>query len=123
MLNGELRMPDYNTDMRNSVAAHIASQVGGGNLVVLDAANNVLATHNAIPAFPAPASGSTSLTTIPDSTITAGGTATKVRVTKGTVVNEYRANAGEVTFGDPNYVVNGISKVTNITIAFPSGGL
>lgn len=116
-------MPGYNTAMRNIILENIAANVGGGTnvLQVLDAANAVLAVHNNIPAFPAVANGTTQLTTVADSTITASGTATKVRITKGTAVNEY--GAGEVTFGDNNYVLNGVSKVTSITLNYPSGGL
>lgn len=118
-------MPGYNTAMRNIILDTIAANVGGGTntLQVLDAANLVLATHSNIPSFPASSNGSTSLTTVPDSTITANGTATKVRVTKGTAVNEYTVANGEVTFGDNVYVLNGVSKVTNITLNYPSGGL
>lgn len=118
-------MPGYNTAMRNIILDTIATNVGGGTntLTVLDAANAVLATHSNIPSFPAASNGSTQLTTVADSTISAGGTATKVRVTKGTAVNEYTTAAGEVTFGDNNYVLGGISKVTSITLNYPTGGL
>lgn len=116
-------MPGYNSAMRNGITDYIASQVAGGVLTVLDAANVVLATHSTVPSFPAASNGSTSLTTIPDDTIDASGIATKVRVTKGGVINEYTVAAGEVTFGDNNYVVGGTSKVTNLTIAYPTGGL
>lgn len=116
-------MPGYNLAMRNAVNDAIAAQVGGGTntLEVLTAANAVLATHSNIPSFPASVNGSTTLTTVADDVIDASGTATKVRVTKGGSVNEY--GPGEVTFGDPAYVIGGVSKVTSITIAFPSGGL
>jgi hypothetical protein len=118
-------MPGYNLAMRNIILENIAANVGGGTntLQVLDAANLVLATHSNIPAFPAVNNGSTQLTTVTDSTIGANGTATKVRVTKGTAVNEYTVAAGEVTFGDANYVVNGVSKVTSITLNYPTGGI
>lgn len=118
-------MPGYNTAMRNIILENIAANVGGGTntLQVLDAANVVLAVHNNIPAFPAVANGTTQLTTVADSTISANGTATKVRVTKGSAVNEYTVAAGEVTFGDNNYVSGGVSKVTSITLNYPTGGL
>lgn len=116
-------MPGYNSAMRNSITDHIASQVAGGVLTVLDAANIVLATHSTVPAFPAASNGTTSVTTIPNDVIDVAGTATKIRVTKGGIVNEYTVAAGEVTFGDNNYVVGGTSKVTNLTIAYPTGGL
>lgn len=118
-------MPGYNLAMRNIILENIAANVGGGTntLQVLDAANVVLATHSNIPAFPTVVNGTTQLTTVADSTITANGTATKVKVTKGTAVNEYTVAAGEVTFGDNNYVNNGVSKVTSITLNYPTGGL
>jgi hypothetical protein len=116
-------MPGYNPAMRNSITDHIAAQVAGGVLTVMDAANVVLATHSTVPSFPPAANGTTSVTTIPNDVIDVSGIATKVRVTKGGIINEYTVAAGEVTFGDNNYVVGGESRVTNLTIAYPTGGL
>lgn len=118
-------MPDYNNTMRNSILSNIASNIGGGTntLEVLNAADQVLATHNNIPAFPTVVNGNTSLTTIPDATISFGGIATKVRVTKAGHVNVFTVAAGEVTFEDNNYVVGNTSKVTSLTLNYPTGNL
>lgn len=118
-------MPDYNGTMRNTILTAIANNVGGGTntLEVLTSADVVLATHNNIPAFPAVANGSTTLTTISDSSITASGVATKVRVTKAGHVNVYTVAAGEVTFADNNYVSGGVSRVTSLTLNYPTGNL
>lgn len=118
-------MPDYNVTMRNTILTAIANNVGGGTntLEVLTSADAVLATHSNIPAFPAVANGTTSLTTITDSTISAPGIATKVRVTKAGHINVYTVAGGEVTFADNNYVAGGTSRVTNITLNYPTGNL
>lgn len=118
-------MPSYNTAMRNAILDAIATNVGGGTntVEVLTAANAVLATHNNISAFPAASNGSTVLSSIPNSTITGSGTATKIRVTKGSMVNEFTVAGGEVTFADNNYVSGGTSQITSITLNYPTGGL
>lgn len=118
-------MPDYNNTMRNSILTNIANNIGGGTntLEVLNAADQVLATHNNIPAFPAAVNGTTSLTTISDAVMTGNGIATKVRVTKAGNVNVFTVAAGEVTFDDNNYVVGNTSRVVSLTLNYPSGNL
>lgn len=117
-------MAGYNLAMRNAILDAIAANIGGGTntVEVLTAANAVLATHTNIPSFPAAVNGSTQITAISDDTIDANGTAAKIRVTKGGMVNEFVA-PGEVTFADNNYIAGGTSKITSITLNYPTGGL
>ena len=116
-------MANYDVDVRNAITDFIASTVAGGVLTVLDAANNVLATHSTVPAFGAAVAGQANAGAIADSTISASGTATKVRVTKGAYLHEFTAASGEVTFSNTNYVQNGTSQITQLRINYPDGTL
>jgi hypothetical protein len=115
-------MANYDVDVRNAICDFIASTVTGGTLTVLDASNNVLATHGAVPAFGASAAGVANCGVIANATITAGGTAAKVRVTKGTYLHEF-LSPGEVTFSNTTYVLNGESQITLLRINYPDGTL
>ena len=122
-------MATFGANAQNSAAQAYATALGTGSLVIYSgtapanaktalSGNTVLATHT-MTGFTT-TGGTSTANAIADATIAAAGTPTFVRILVSGVA-QYQANVGsEVTLSDPNYVQNGISKVTSLAITVPS---
>lgn len=122
-------MATFGANAANSAAQAYATALGTGSLVIYSgvapanaktalSSNTVLATHT-MAGFTV--SGQTlTANAIADATISSSGTPTFVRVLVSGVA-QYQENVGSgVTLSDPNYVQDGISKVTSFAITVPS---
>jgi hypothetical protein len=122
-------MATFGASVSNSVAQAYATGLGTGSLVIYSgtaptnakaalSGNTVLATHT-MAGFSVAGQVITA-NAIADATIAAAGTPTFVRVLVGGVA-QYQENVGSgVTLSDPNYVQNGVSKVTSFVITVRS---
>jgi hypothetical protein len=93
---------------------------GTGTLQIL-AGGTVLATHT-MAGFGSPSSGVVTANAIANVTIIAGGTANAARIVNGSnqVDLTLGTSGAEVIVSSTNYVQNGTSTVTSVTITYPA---